>query len=349
MLPLSTILKVAQIQRLWRKYKIPVSFSNFHNTIEQTEIDAFYTPNSKSKNDCMNKKREAIICSIINDTIPYEYYKKSKRWNNLKNELKDFIITLCNDNDIQGYSNIKCKKKAGRRYTYDFDIVIDGNTFKVEFKYNVASIKEAPQFSSPMYPSKYMNINFPVWFYDNYLHEIAKFGNLNMPDKDEYLKTIHSNKVACMNQYKLKYDEQSKFKKFCKEVSKKAIKKFIGIAELNIKKLSTYLIDKQKCKKYMCYKDEKIYFEKMNEEIYNITRVLYRKPTNFICETKSGMTLEIRLRFKNGVGLQYPAFQIKRKIPIVKQLKQLCIQNNIKPPKLKKDVLRILDEHNIIY
>ena len=45
----------------------------------------------------------------------------------------------------------------------------------------------------------------------------------------------------------------------------------------------------------------------------------------------------------------YPAFQIKRKIPYVKELKLLCKTHNLTPPKLKKDILKLLDDNGIIY
>lgn len=309
-------------------------------TIVYRDIN-YFNVSDKGNNDKFNKIREIIIINIINDKFDKNYYKYSPRWNKLKTAIFKYLIP---------HTTIECIPKAGRNNHYDFKIIYDNGTeHNVEFKFNACSIKEAPQFVSPTKPSQYFDINFEEWFYDNYLNKISLYGNLPLPDRDEYLKSIHSNKVLCMKEYKDKYDTSKSFNTYCKRIDKEAIKKFIEISTLDVHKLSKYLLNSQIDKEYMCYKDGKFYYDKNNNDIYKLIRVVDYNNTNIICSTKAGIKLEIKLRFKNGCGLQYPALQIQRKIPKVSELKSICEKNNIKCPELKADICKILDINDIIY
>ena len=66
---------------------------------------------------------------------------------------------------------------------------------------------------------------------------------------------------------------------------------------------------------------------------------------------KIGYKLKILLRWKNGNGIAFPAFQISRNIPDVNYLKQLClIHNLVLNNKIRKpDIQELLDRNNIIY
>ena len=337
--------------RLW-KQKInnlgPIQYKNYN--ISYNCINEFENK-KRSKNDNNNKKRENIIGCIINKKIPTEYYKYSLKWTNLKKELDLYIKKLGEKKNIKNIYNVDCIHKAGRRHHYDFKIIINNSEeFNVEFKYNALGLNDVPQFVSPIKPSQYINKILESWYYENYLIKIAKYGNLKMPLKEEYCKKIHNNKVKCMKEYKKKYDEDSNFNRFCKKIDKQAIKEFIKLSEINNEKLSEYLLKSQENKHYMCYNKKKIKYDTINKKMYKITKLIKKENTNYIYQTESGMKLEIKLRFKNGCGLQFPAFQIKRKIPKIKNLKKLCKEHNINNvPKLKKDICNILNKNNVIY
>jgi hypothetical protein len=200
-----------------------------------------------------------------------------------------------------------------------------------------------------MKPSQYLSNDFVSYIYHNCLKHISEKSGINIPDYDTYIKKIHSNKVECMKEFKERYDKDKTFNKLCKYYDKQSIKNFIHENDLLIENLSEYLINSQKNKNYMCYKDGKFYYDKIDETTYKIKRVIERTNTSYICETESLMKIEVRLRFKNGCGLQFPAFQIKRKIPFVKELQEICRNNNLTPPKLKEDICKLLDENKILY
>lgn len=269
----------------------------------------YFDKSAKNHNDEYNKLREYIIGAIINKDIHEDYYKYSRRWDKLRKQLDAYIELLYGEK----YAKVKCIHKAGRKHHYDFKLLIDEKEFNVEFKFNTSNVIHSPQFVSPMYPSKYINMQFEEWFYDNYLSKIATYGNLVMPTREVYLRQIHNNKVECMTQFKDKYDTNIHFNRYCKKIDKEAIKQFIQMSYIKIDLLSAYLLDGQCNKVYMCYNKDGFHYDKLNENIYKIVSLYKKENTNYVYLTESGMMLEIKLRFKNGCGLQFPAFQIKQK------------------------------------
>lgn len=318
------------------------------NTLNYKSCHAF-TISTKDKNDSFNKERENVIVCILNNKIPMDYYKYSFIWGKLRQQLLLWVIKSCKEHNIYKINSIECITAAGRSNHNDFNLKINDHIIKVEFKFNAVCVNEAPQFCSPMNPSQFLDRSFSEYFYDNHLPSISNYGNIELPNKEEYLRTINSNIVPCMSKYKAKYDTDAVFNKYCKRIDKSAIKQFISMANIDIVKLSNYLVKSQDKKEYMLYKDGECYYEKLDEGLFKIKEIIGRQNTNFIAITESGMKLEIKLRFKNGCGLQFPAFQIKRKIPYIKELKLICKHNNITSPKLKKDICKILDKLKIVY
>ncbi len=325
-------------------------------TIDYKSINSFDN-NHKNENAIMNQTRENIIGAILNKSIPDSYYSHSNRWNTLRDRLFGFFKTIYGE-----YKSIKLIHKGGRSFTYDFLIKIDDKDYPWEFKFGVEKIDDCPQFNSPHKPSKYLSINFEEWYYDNVLPQIAQAGNLKMPDKKEYLAQINSPTPKCMNEFIDLYDDgkpQKKvssigceFYKKCIEIDKKAIQEYLKIASLDTQKLSDYFSQSQKDKHYILYKKNKFYYDDKKKYDFTILpQSVYIKGPNFICKTKSGHNLEIKLRWKNGNGIAYPAFQVKRLIPTSKELIALCKSNNISVPnKAKKDdIVQLLNKHNISY
>jgi hypothetical protein len=343
-------------------------------TLYFTSIEYFFKKNTKKDNDSTNKIRENIIFAIANNKIPDEYLKNSKDWENFSNEFSNIKKKLLkkaqkkfSKNKKKRNKNIifkECILKGGRKYNYDFDFVYinkdtkEEHILKIEFKNNTTEIENAPQFYSPTKPSDYFYKSFEAFWFDNYLPIIVEEGNkinkhkkLMLPDKDEYIKKINNNNVDCMEKFKEMYKEDKKFNKLCKKEDKKGIKKFINSSDLNINKLSNKLCETQKDKIYLCFKDGEFHIREMSKEIYKIKEVTSKINTCYICKTEKGQSLEVRLRFKNGCGINFPALQIKRKIPTVKQLKELCKTNNIyfKSKVKKAELLSILDDNAICY
>lgn len=309
---------------IYKLHDLPiVNVVSMNNEISYNSIHLF-TARNRSDNDENNTKREQLICAVINKNIPREYYKYSPRWYNLKKAIKSYIRKLCRYKNIARCDNVVCIHKAGRNNKYDLEIKINNiEVFKVEFKFGAMRVNDTPQFISPMKPSQYMNASYEEYYYDNYLIQLSNNYNLPIPTKEVYLNKIHNNKPDCMALHQEKYYRGCKgsskysgemndieFYNTAKERSDESIANFISMSELNIDTLSDYLLNTQKDKCYMLYKDGSIYLENINQDNYIITH--YTKDRNrFIATTKTGNKLKILLRWKNGNGIAFPAFQIK--------------------------------------
>ena len=311
----------------WSKIKNLPKVNLKKTIIDYYDIN-YFDPKFKklrSNNDKNNKIRENIICNVINNNIPIKYYKYSLRWIRLKKNIGSFIKYLCKKENINDYKNVFCIQKGGRRSNYDFLIEINNiKEFKVEFKFNTNCLNGAPQFSSPMRPSQYLHASYEEYYYDNYLGGLLTEFNLEIPKKNEYLKNVHSTNPKCIEHLQKKYYNgcitsskytgdinDIKFYETAKQVSKESIYNFIKTYGLNIDKLTNYLLETQKDKYYMLYTNNSIYLETINLKNYIITEAFQEpKKSSYILTTQNGSKLKVLLRWKNGNGIAYPAFQI---------------------------------------
>ena len=278
----------------------------------------------RSENDKNNKIREDIIQSM--PYIDEDYFndpEHGKSWRQIKTSFDDKMRELCSE-----YSTYKIQHKAGRNFNYDFNVTfMDQNkntikSVKLEFKYNAASIDEAPQFVSPMKPSQYLSQSFEEYYYLNYLIPLFNKFSLTIPELEIYMKQVHGNKPKCLEQAQLLYyqgckqsskytgiENALKFYEECNKASSESITKFINNADLDVEKLNQYLIKSQDDKVYLLYKNGEFNLQFSNQNDYIIES--YIKDTNrYIATTKSGKKIKILLRWKNGNGIAYPAFQI---------------------------------------
>jgi len=326
-------------------FRVPISRDSFSrhsftcmfksNPGFQNEIESFGLSQRKT-NDKNNKIREKIICDIINDRVPPEYFD-APEWVSLKTTIYTYLNEL---NGHAPYSRVECLQKGGRKFNYDFDIIFhtsvgDDNMspppppptkYNVEFKYNVSAIDQTPQFVSPIKPSQYLTLSYENYFFENYLPLLSAFSGLQLPLKDVYMKEINYPSPPCMKLYQDLYysgckasirftgDERAiAFYEKSKELSAESIRRFIENADIKIDELSNYLFESQKNKIYMMYFKEKMILEKTNVDDYRIhpsSCIKNPAKSRYEFTTVSGKPLHILLRWKNGNGIAFPSFQI---------------------------------------
>ncbi len=290
----------------------------------------------RNQNDLNNKKRELIINLIINNQIPQDYYIKSRCWYRLRDRLHQYIDDLHlsvssknkNTNGIC-YDKLVCKQKGGRGHHHDFilefyypdDIMLQA---KVEFKYGSNKVNNCPQFVSPMKPSQYLSNHFELDFYQQVLPQICSAQGVDIPPLEVYQKQIHNDKPECMLSIQQAYYRGAKqsskftgeqkdieFYQLCNRLSKQHIQQFITQTDLSVDQLNSYIRGTQKDKYYMLYHNNQFHLEVVHPDCYQIETVK-KNPNRFRyeCETINGNRLNILLRWKNGNGVAFPAFQI---------------------------------------
>ena len=293
------------------------------------DIESFVL-SDRSQNDDMNKKREAIIEMVINRRVPVEMYEQSPEWVALRESVHDYVQRVMDDADIDAPLNqVTCVAKAGRGHNHDFVFrVIDtserNHELKVELKFNATSVSDAPQFVSPMKPAQYLSSSYEEFYYDNFLSVLTTMAGIPLPPKELYTKQIHGNKPSCIKVLQDKYyagcrqssrfsgrPEDVAFYTKANALSKESIAIFIGQNTLNIAKLGEYLKLTQDGKYYMLFKDGVFHMETVDMDEYELESVESEpSKSRFMVTTKTGRTLKVLLRWKNGNGIAYPAFQI---------------------------------------
>ena len=298
------------------------------NPLTYEEISLFEQTSKKSKNDYANKRREKIICEILNNLIPVIWYIISDEWKKLKNELLSIIKIL---SGLKTIYKIICKKMGGRGNHFDFILYIYINarlymTEKIEFKFNAKLITGTSQFLS--LPEKSENFillrceSYGEHFYDTCIHILTQVYGLPHISRVDYVDNVYKNK--CKHEWfnKLKKQETNIKKKSIKtKIVHESIDEYLtkNINKIDIDQFNEKLYSSQKNKKYILYcpKTKKFYTDTITDEELTIVSVyLKKKRTNLyiICDTLNPNTeLHVLLRWKNTNGILFPAWQISIK------------------------------------
>lgn len=353
----------------------PISFNN--GLISYSNINSFLLSERKS-NDKNNKLRETIISAIINSAIPDKYYLYSLRWNSLRKKVSYYVLTIVKMKypDLH-VESVKCIIRAGRGFNYDFTFTINElYEFNIELKFNADTIEDTPQFVSPMKPSQYLSHSYEDFHYTHYLNQISLLGNFPLPNKDVYLHEIHSPSPPCMKEFQDKYykgcsqssqysgnQEDIHFYEKSKELSKESIQRFIEYSDLDITKLSSYLLSSQNEKYYMLYKDNEFHVGIADMNNYQlISCEKCPEKSYYLATSLSGKKIRILLRWKNGNGIAFPSFQIsldttssKKKVAKEKPTKVykshkitkprvIKLKTNVQIQPIKKEIINIIAE-----
>ena len=304
-----------------------IYLSSYRIMLHSSYIKYFKTPLvGRSNNDGNNKFRELTICSMPNfDESFYDDPEFGSDWIDFSHNFNKAMKMIC-----PNFHSYTIEYKGGRNFNYDYlftfldesrNKICDEN---VEFKYNATSIADTPQFVSPMNPSKYLSQSFEAYHYDNYFKQFLLENNLPVPERNIYINTIGNNTPECVKEVQELYykgaEGSSKFTndktainfhKKCKEMSKLSITNFIKETDLNIEALTQYLITSQNNKIYLLYKNGIFNIQRTNNDDYIIDSYT-KNPDKSIYQaiTKTGKKMKILLRWKNGNGIAYPAFQI---------------------------------------
>lgn len=290
----------------------------------------YFTDTSKSTgrstNDYNNKIREHILCTmpcLTEDYFHHPIYGES--WRTHKVALETALREIC-----PSYVSYKMVKKAGRRHNYDYQCQFYNQenqlmaTERVEFKYNATDLGDAPQFVSPMKPSQYLSQSFEEYYYDRYLVRLfAEFG-LDVPERSVYLLDIHKNKPKCIQAAQQLYYEGCKtsgkytnseraraFYRACIDYSKACIAQFIQDTDLRIDVLSDYLVKSQDRKVYVLYHEGVFRVKPVESSDYRIVHYIKQPEyARYQATIATGQTIKVLLRWKNGNGIAFPAFQI---------------------------------------
>ena len=267
-------------------------------------------------NDTNNKIRENVITRLWNP--PSEYIADSNHgllWIDVSAKFKTIISSLCKF----PFDDVIIKKKAGRKFNYDFHLLFMNNKVCVheeyiEFKHNAKTICEIPQYLNLSENVGFMPYHsYSEFFYDQYIEKLCNLANLEVPDKDKYMKFIYQNSYDKLPFFRKLKDAEASIKKEKSKLVNESISRYLEkySAILNLQMLNHAIVRTQ-TKQYLLWDGKEFHLDKFSEDEMKVISVDSVKNENtLIINSNTEARHHMLLRWKNRKGILYPAWQIK--------------------------------------
>ena len=263
-----------------------------------------------------NKIRENVLCILHNPPSAYMNDPTyGDMWKRTSNKWNIFLSSLC---DVK-YDDIRIKKMAGRKYNYDHEIsfLYEGlvvKLLKTEFKHNSKSIDKLPEYLNAPEKKRYIEKSYAEYFYDNYIDRICSLSDtLVKPSKDVYLKHIYT-----CNYSKNKFFARLKEIESTIQIEKKvivceSIKTYLDLysGTLDLNMITEDIKRTQSGKIFILWDCENFKTDAFLDNELEIESVVKIKNDNVIVvKSRHGTIHNLLLRWKNHLGILYPAWQI---------------------------------------
>ena len=268
-------------------------------------------------NDANNALREHTVVSLINNSQIYS----DPAFDPLKTALNIWLLAKKAELGFGPDAPVRAVKRGGRRYNWDFDLIIGDKTIKVEFKYGATSVESLPEFYNPAANKDFHQGEFFANFFynDRLAQACAIYGvPLDMTEKEYFAKVHGTSKkflFAALYEAEKNGTEQQKADK--KLLADQSIAAWLEQVKdkTDISAITQSFKDSQEGKHFMLYKDGQFYSDKIHPEELIITSVVTVRRGKYLVlqSAKAGTTHEMLLRWKNHAGILYPAWQISMK------------------------------------
>ena len=305
---------------------------------------------SKAKNDEENKIREKILIDLHNNTNPQflEDPTYGTQWKDLKEKWTSLLTSI---SPVQTYQHIEIEQKAGRNHTYDFRVRYsdkDNQTYEknVEFKHNVKTISDMPQFLSlpvkssleMMRGQSYSTFYYGGGYLDEYMRKICQDVRIEKPQEDVYQKHIQSVKTnvhAFFDTLKQECENKELEKA---EIVDRSIREFLEKygKHIDLEWLTKKFKDSQMDKIFVMWDCSEFHVESFGED--DLTLIPDQEPAvtkNSIVVQSKTKAFHLLLRWRNRKGILNPAWQISMKPISGGDAQKTCNVCN-KPCKVKK-------------
>jgi hypothetical protein len=268
----------------------------------------------RGTNDANNKAREAILCNLYSSTDP------SLQW--LRTAWVACLSALC----PLSYDSVSVTQVGGRSANYDFTISFRvGDTVvhsvNAEFKHNASRIDTLPEYFSPAADKPYFPRLYAHAFYDRLDEICAIYPGLadHKPDREVYLKLVHNNDYNRHPFFRTLYDMEAAGTPAQKQQKQTIVRTSIQdylqqyASQLDIAQLSQDIQTRQSGKVFILWDlaTREFKLDKLSDDEMEITHVETIKNGNtLVAMSKAGTRHNMLLRWKNHLGILYPAWQI---------------------------------------
>jgi hypothetical protein len=300
-------------------------------TLTNTDILLFTSPaagSGRDENDKRNKLREHILDELFHgrcDALCLDP-THGAAWMSLRDAFQSALKDMSVLEGIQNVVETKLVQKGGRGYNYDFLVTFQTATSAkevgVEFKFGGTSVDSLPEFFNPSADKSFHPTLYASFYYTNYLAQVAAVYGLTvpLPTETEYLKAIHKNTPSIPFLKALDAAERadedrsitSKYKQ--KQVLVAAsINAYLEkvLFDTNFSTIEAELKRSQGNKRFLIYSGGRFHHDALKPTELELEDTVYVKNRNtLMIQTKDGGHIEMLLRWKNHLGVLFPAWQI---------------------------------------
>lgn len=267
----------------------------------------------RATNDLNNRIREDILLLLLN---PPEQYiidtQFGEMWQTMSFKWREFLNNICD----KEFDNISVKKIANRK---NFDLEINylrngENVHKIlgEFKHNCKTIGKLPQYYSASENKRYIPQSYGSYFYDQYLDQICNLANIEKINKETYMKHLYQHDHNVNDFFKKLREVETTIEKEKKKIVHESIKNYLNqySNDLSIELLKKD-IQSQKEKTFILWDCKNFYKDSISLEELDLERIeKIKKDNTIVVSSKAGTTHNMLLRWRNHLGILYPAWQI---------------------------------------
>lgn len=266
----------------------------------------------RQNNDANNKAREDLLLTL--------YHTEDPALQPMRESWRRVLRTLCSE----PYNDVVLKKKGGRGANHDFEISFlrEGvvvSVVKAEFKHNADKIDKLPEYFSPAADKAYIPRLYADFFYDSLDRVCEVYPGLSQykPDRDVYVKLVHNSDYDRHPFFRNLYDmekagtaAQAKQKQ---AIVRESIKAYLAeyAQSFDLAQLTQDIRERQSGKVFILWNLREFVVDSIREDEMEITHVERVKNNNtIVAVSKSGTRHNLLLRWKNHLGVLYPAWQI---------------------------------------
>jgi hypothetical protein len=268
------------------------------------------TNKGRHNNDKNNSKRENILLRLYRPLETDICGENKEVWETIHQEFLKVLKQLC----LVDFDDLKIQKKAGRRYNFDFLFTFYCNGLKVhesqiEFKHNAKNICDLTQYFNCPEKTRFIEESYAKFFYHEFLDNVCIKLEENI-----YMKEIYKNSSKNPFFIELKNNENNpEFKSKKTKNTHESIKAYLELyaSKINLDLLNSEIKRSQANKIFLCWDGNKFNLDKFSDDELCIESFQEIKNDNtIILKSKSGEH-HMLLRWKNHLGVLYPAWQIK--------------------------------------
>jgi hypothetical protein len=264
-------------------------------------------------NDANNRIREDILCIL--HRVPEHFIldnEYGQEWSTLAVKWNQFLKTLC----PHEYDDIEVKKIANQKQ-YDLDIQYKKQNQIVhsvlgEFKHNTKTLSSLPQYYSVPEKKGYILVRYAEFFYDNYLDQLCELIQIPKLQKDTYMKCVYQPRYTIHRFFEDLKNSESTYYREKQSVVRQSIKDYLNqyANEFSIEALTKDILPQQS-KTFILWDCNEFRSDRIHPDELQLEAIekVHRNNT-IIVRSKAGTKHKLLLRWRNHLGVLYPAWQI---------------------------------------